>query len=210
MLTTALQDPDGKPLNLLPLLARLKQLFLPLRAKLSREIPTGVSEHVDDCFPLLQRGPPSGRTPQESGRHCSRPFQPWPHRSTIGAYLPAASPGHFAGLAAASTDLSCAPVSRLERSPRARSNSCSFRDASRGRMRFELDVQEQGGLTRMLALFHEELRKQNKRWRDLTPREARQEIARIAEGWTATIAACSTPPSRAVFCPGDRIAAGLC
>src|SRR5439155_3177189 len=46
---------------------------------------------------------------------------------------------------------------------------------------FELDVREQGSFQHdVLALFHQQLRQEKKRWRDITPQEARSRIARIA------------------------------
>ncbi len=49
------------------------------------------------------------------------------------------------------------------------------------RQRFELDVREQGSFQHdVLARFHEELQRENKRWRDIEPKEARERIARIA------------------------------
>jgi ATP-dependent helicase/nuclease subunit B len=50
------------------------------------------------------------------------------------------------------------------------------------RKRFELDVRQQGSFQHeVLARFHEELRQENKRWRDITPAEARERIGRIAD-----------------------------
>ena len=52
---------------------------------------------------------------------------------------------------------------------------------------FELDVRERGSFQHdVLAFFHEELRRENKRWRDITPLEARQRIARIADAFMAS------------------------
>jgi len=55
------------------------------------------------------------------------------------------------------------------------------------RQLFELDVKEQGTFQHdVLALFHEELSRENKRWRDITPSEARERVARIAKGLMAS------------------------
>ncbi len=55
------------------------------------------------------------------------------------------------------------------------------------RQQFELDRKEQGTFQHdVLAFFHEELRQENKRWRDITPAEARERIARIANGLRAS------------------------
>ncbi len=52
---------------------------------------------------------------------------------------------------------------------------------------FELDKREQGSFQHdVLALFHEQLRSEQKRWRDITPREARERIARIARSLMAS------------------------
>ncbi len=50
------------------------------------------------------------------------------------------------------------------------------------RKAFELDVREQGTFQHdALAEFHEQLQRENKRWRDITPVEARRRIGKIAE-----------------------------
>jgi len=49
------------------------------------------------------------------------------------------------------------------------------------RKRFELDAKEQGSFQHeALAQFHTELKRENKRWREVTPADARGRIARIA------------------------------
>lgn len=50
------------------------------------------------------------------------------------------------------------------------------------RRRFELDSREQGSFQHeVLARFHEQLKNENKSWRDVTPLQARERIGRIAE-----------------------------
>ncbi len=54
------------------------------------------------------------------------------------------------------------------------------------RKRFELDVREQGTFQHdVLALFHEQLQRENKRWRDIGPAEARSRVADAAAALTA-------------------------
>lgn len=54
------------------------------------------------------------------------------------------------------------------------------------RKAFELDARERGTFQHdVLKLFHEQLVAENKRWRDLTPIEARERIGRIAAGLAA-------------------------
>jgi ATP-dependent helicase/nuclease subunit B len=48
---------------------------------------------------------------------------------------------------------------------------------------FELDAREQGSFQHdVLAFFHNELRREGKRWRDLTPEQARERVGKIAAG----------------------------
>src|SRR5581483_3339412 len=48
---------------------------------------------------------------------------------------------------------------------------------------FELDIRDQGNFQHeVLAGFHEQLKKEKKRWRDVTPEEARERIKKIATG----------------------------
>ncbi len=55
------------------------------------------------------------------------------------------------------------------------------------RVRFELDAREQGSYQHdVLASFHEQLRREGKRWRDVTPEEARARVGRIAQALATT------------------------
>jgi ATP-dependent helicase/nuclease subunit B len=55
------------------------------------------------------------------------------------------------------------------------------------RKRFELDVREQGSFQHeILARFHQQLRSEDKRWRDISPSEARDRIGRIATDLIST------------------------
>ena len=51
---------------------------------------------------------------------------------------------------------------------------------------FELDARDQGNFQHeILHLFHQQLRGEHKRWRDITPAEARQRIAAVTAGMKA-------------------------
>lgn len=55
------------------------------------------------------------------------------------------------------------------------------------RDRFELNVREQGSFQHeVLALFHSQLEREKRRWRDLTPEEARKRIADLTRALAAT------------------------
>jgi len=57
----------------------------------------------------------------------------------------------------------------------------SFRTARRGAKVFELDAREQGSFQHeVLKIFHEQLSAEGKRWRDLTPPDARKRVGEIA------------------------------
>ena len=78
-------------------------------------------------------------------------------------------------------------VSRVEQCA-----ACPFRvDVHSGlraeeRQRFETDVKEQGSFQHeILAAFHKELADAHKHWRDITPKDARAAVARIATQWMA-------------------------
>jgi ATP-dependent helicase/nuclease subunit B len=73
-------------------------------------------------------------------------------------------------------------VSRLEQFA-----ACPFRFfvhsglRAQERKKFELDVREQGSFQHdVLALYHEQLRGENKHWRDISPAQARERIGTIA------------------------------
>src|SRR6185437_10700652 len=49
------------------------------------------------------------------------------------------------------------------------------------RKKFEVDIRDQGNFQHeVLALFHAQLKGEHKRWRDITPQEARERIKSIA------------------------------
>jgi len=55
------------------------------------------------------------------------------------------------------------------------------------RKRYELDAKEQGSFQHdVLARFHDQLRRENKQWRDVTPDDARDRIASIASDLMAS------------------------
>src|SRR5207237_544837 len=55
------------------------------------------------------------------------------------------------------------------------------------RKEFELDIKEQGSFQHdVLALFHQQLTREGRRWRDITPEQARERIAAIASALRIT------------------------
>jgi len=79
------------------------------------------------------------------------------------------------------------PVLRTSISAMERFASCPFKFfvhsglQAQERKRFELDLKEQGTFQHdVLALFHQELQAERKRWRDITAQQARERIGKIA------------------------------
>ncbi len=188
VLTHSVNDADGKPLNPSPFLAHLQKLFPALQSEIfPRELDWRDSEHASELIaPLLRE------------QLRSTGASPLARLEKLPALQPLReSLRHFTG---AATDESLSPdlagqlygpalrtsVSRMEQFA-----ACPFKFfvhsglRAEERKRFELDVRDQGNFQHeVLAMFHDELRAENKRWRDLTPAEARDRIGRIAASRT--------------------------
>src|SRR6266699_5551959 len=137
VLTCALHDADGAPLNPSPFISRVRQIFPSLEIE---NVPAELDWRDTELAARL-----------------------------YGASLRTS-------------------VSRMEQFA-----ACPFKFFVHSGMRaeerklFELDVKEQGTFQPdVLAFFHEELSRESKRWRDITPEEARQRIGRIANGLMAS------------------------
>lgn len=183
VLTYALRDENDKVLNASPFIADLQRLFPGLTVE-SAALPRLLvdAEHPKDLFaPIMQA------------------FADSPQR--LDAFAPLFGTPAFAGIIdqighfrLIRTDERLSPVlaeklysnilttsvSRVENFA-----ACPFKFfVSSGlraeeRKRFDLDVREQGSFQHeVLASFHRTLAKEGKRWRDLTPREARERIAK--------------------------------
>ncbi len=214
VLTAALHDDNGAPLNASPFLSQVRRLFpsLPLEVVPS-EPDWRSSEHPSELVvPLLRArassgGPPAGASPSLGPRPSSlvpRPssLAPWP--ITALADLPALASvmeqlRHFQGPRFAerlAPDLAARLYGRILHTSVSRMEqfaACPFKFfvhsglRAEERKRFELDVKEQGTFQHdVLALFHQELRRQGKRWRDITPAEARERVACIANSLIAS------------------------
>jgi len=182
VLTYALHDANGSPLNPSPFLSQIQQLFPSLKVETIPKTPDWrESEHVSELIvPLLKtQGAAStswGKLAElpalaillEQLRHFQRPQseESLPPELAARLYGPVLKTS----------------VSRIEQFA-----ACPFKFFVNSGLRaeerklFELDVKEQGSFQHdVLAYFHQELRQENKRWRDITPEEARERVARIA------------------------------
>ncbi|MDB6019069.1 MAG: helicase-exonuclease AddAB subunit AddB [Pedosphaera sp.] len=190
VLTHCLADNNGKPLNPSPFLSHLKQIFPDLESEVfPRALDWRKSEHPNELITPLLRN-------QIHGPGADA------HGLSLLDELPALKPlrerlRHFTAVPiAASLSPNLAPqlygsdlrtsVSRMEQFA-----ACPFKFfvhsglRAEERKRFELDIRDQGNFQHeVLAFFHEQLRKENKRWRDITPAEARDRIKAIADTMT--------------------------
>lgn len=207
VLTSALHDAHGAPLNPSPFLSHLRLLFptLPFEV-VPPELDWRESEHPNELVvPLLRNRrcdtaggapePPAPGSPSlnsspatlaslasfpalASVMDCLRHFHDARSEERLAPELAA----HLYGPTLRSS------VSRLEQFA-----ACPFKFfvhsglRAEERQRFELDVREQGSFQHdVLALFHEQLRHEHKRWRDISPADARDRVARIALGLMAS------------------------
>ncbi len=187
VLTSAQQSGDlaASPLNPSPFLSHVQQLFPKLEIEKPAEPPDWrESLHASELIvPLLRLQAPGAPVPMlpaalrrspavvsivEQMRHLGR--------SQVEELLPSDLATQLYG-----------PILRTSVSRMEQFAACPFRFFVHSGLRaeerklFELDVREQGTFQHdALAAFHEELRSENKRWRDITPIEARQRLARIA------------------------------
>ena len=209
VLTRAQRDADGAALSPSPFLSHLRELFPTLAVDTA---PAAAdwreSEHVSELVtPLLK-----ARWPLSPGQLATPAAGPQvtPNRGTVAppASLLTALPNlstilnrlrHFQNPnLEESLDPMLAgqlygPALRTSVSRMEQFAACPFKFfvhsglRAEERKRFELDVREQGSFQHdVLALFHQELRRANRHWRDLTPAEARQQIEQAARALIAT------------------------
>jgi ATP-dependent helicase/nuclease subunit B len=190
--TTALNDAAGSPLNPSPFISQLEALFPTLRQEEAPRLPDWrESEHVHELIgPVLR------------ARHARPATSPplTPALETLPAlaavldrlqHFHSADPAE--ALAPNLPGQLYGPVLRSSVSRLEKFGECPFKFFvhsglhAQDRQRFELDAKEQGTFQHdVLAYFHEELRDAGKRWRDITPDEARARVERIAAGFMAS------------------------
>ncbi|MDB6065794.1 MAG: helicase-exonuclease AddAB subunit AddB [Pedosphaera sp.] len=186
VLTSSHYDAAGKTLNPSPFLAHVKQLFPALEFEtFPRVLDWRKSEHANEMIvPILRnqvRGP--GSNAKELSRLNNLPtLAPLQERLKhliavpLKESLSPALAGQLYGL-----DLRTS-VSRMEQFA-----ACPFKFFVHSGLRaeerqlFELDIRDQGNFQHeVLASFHLQLRHEGKRWRDISPIEARERIKAIA------------------------------
>ncbi|HUD47551.1 MAG TPA: PD-(D/E)XK nuclease family protein [Candidatus Baltobacteraceae bacterium] len=167
---------DGQPLNPSPFFSHLRSLFSNLQVEKFSGPDWTRAEHLCELSGQLAR---AGRRGPLLTELLSRPaFAALRERiatAPASAQDERLAPEITAQLYGPALQTS---VSRLEEFA-----ACSFKFfvhsglRAEERKRFELDARERGSFQHeALAIFHRQLRDQNKNWRDITPAEARQRI----------------------------------
>jgi ATP-dependent helicase/nuclease subunit B len=189
----ARHDADGRALNPSPFIAHLQRLFPKLEVEefAIGQIWRGV-EHPNELAPIL------AARPRESGSAGVPPAFPAADELAELQKLPAIKalvenllqlrePGPAENLSPALAERLFGPVLQTSVSRLEEFAQCPFKFFVRSGLRagerklFELDARERGSFQHeILKVFHDELAKENKRWRDLTPPEARERIRVIA------------------------------
>jgi ATP-dependent helicase/nuclease subunit B len=201
VLTYALRDAEGAPLSPSPFLAQVRQLFPSVEVELvPKTRDWRESEHPSELIVLLLRDNCATKPKQELPSPLDpKPSEAWARLAAMPAL--AAIMEQVRRFEPISLEQSLSPelagrlygpvlktsVSRIEQFA-----ACPFKFFIHSGLRaeerklFELDVREQGSFQHdVLALFHNELRRENKRWRDISPAEARERVGRIAHGLIA-------------------------
>jgi ATP-dependent helicase/nuclease subunit B len=170
------RDNDDKPLNPSPFFSHLKSLVPNLRIEKFGGADWTQAEHLCELSAQLARPGLHGRLLTELlGRPAFAALRDKTASVAVSPQEERLTPEITRQLYGVELKTS---VSRMEEFA-----ACSFRFfvhsglRAEERQRFELDVRERGSFQHeALALFHRQLRDENKNWRDITPAQARQRI----------------------------------
>jgi ATP-dependent helicase/nuclease subunit B len=201
LLTYSRHDADGKNLNPSPFIAHLRRIFPGLDIEeFSGEVKLGDAEHASELVaPLVTllnvevgRAVPSppGRRDEEIAP-CQ---QNWSELLELPAVAELAKdlaalrePDSAERLSPALAEAIYGPTLRTSVSRLEEFAACPFRFlvhsglGAEERKVFELDARERGSFQHeALKIFHEKLKAEGKRWRDVTPAEARERAGKIA------------------------------
>lgn len=203
VLTHARSDSEGAPLNPSALLSQIRRLFPDLEVESGAAVLSWEKfEHaVESLVPLLrlsrrmaneQAAPEPAPLPGAGGPPPAPAWCALAELPVMAGLLGPLERLHESGtrchLSPEMAERLYGPVLRTSVSRIEQFAACPFKFfvhsglRAEERLRFELDVREKGSfLHDLLALFHHRLRAENRRWRDLTPAEARARIGALAE-----------------------------
>ncbi len=197
--TFARHDADGKSLNPSPFVSHLQQLFSKLKIEeFGGEIAMTEAVHPIELAAPLVEIQMSAPLPARWGEGGRGPGEGWsallelPALKTLAECLrQLREPDPAENLSPARAGKLFGPVLRTSVSRLEEFAQCPFRFFVRSGLRagerkiFELDARERGSFQHdVLKLFHERLAAEGRRWRDLTPLQARERIRAIAVEWT--------------------------
>jgi ATP-dependent helicase/nuclease subunit B len=184
VVTFSRQDADGKTLNPSPFIAHLRQIFPALEIEeFQNEIKLADAEHANEIAPLIFEIQNS----ESKTRNWLELLQIPALAGLNKSFQQLREPHAAENLSPALAEKLYGPVLRSSVSRLEEFAACPFRFFVRSGLRaderkvFELDARERGSFQHdVLKKFHDDLMSEGKRWRDLTPQEARECIRKIA------------------------------
>jgi ATP-dependent helicase/nuclease subunit B len=180
---------DGKALNPSPFITHLKQIFPELETgEFSGETKLTEAEHASEIVVPLLEFCRNGR--ESAATNGWQELLELPSLKLLAESLGALrEPESTENLSPALAEKLYGSTLRTSVSRLEEFGACPFRFFVRSGLRaderkvFELDARERGSFQHdVLKTFHEQLMVEGKRWRDLTPAEARKRIGKIAAG----------------------------
>ena len=182
IVTFSRHDVDGRALNPSPFVAHLQRLFPKLEVEeFALDQIWREAEHPNELAPILAAFPATDELAE---------LLTLPSLKALAENLQQLrEPDSAENLSPTLAEQLIGPVLRTSVSRLEEFAQCPFKFFVRSGLRagerklFELDARERGSFQHeVLKVFHDELAKENKRWRDLTPQEARERIRVIAAG----------------------------
>jgi ATP-dependent helicase/nuclease subunit B len=193
VLTCALHDFEGTPLNPSPFISRVREIFPSLAVEnVSAEMDWREGEHASELVvPVLNAS--------RSDSH-DRDSETWKSLVQSPALAPVIKRLRQFDICQVETALSpdlaarlYGPALRTSVSRMEQFAACPFKFFVHSGLRaeerklFELDMKEKGTFQHdVLAEFHNQLSREKLRWRDITPEEARARVGRIAQAFIAS------------------------
>ena len=190
--TFSRHDADGRALNPSPFVAHLQRLFPNLEVEeFQNEIELADAEHTAEIAPILSAWPgtpgSAGEPPALAAAELARLLELPALKSLLETLQALREPNQAASLSPALAEKLFGPVLQTSVSRLEELAQCPFKFFVRSGLRagerkvFELDARERGSFQHeVLKIFHEQLAAEGKRWRDLTPAEARERIYAVA------------------------------
>ena len=202
VITYAHQNAEGKVLNPSPFVAHVKRIFPSLTVEeFSGQPDWRDARHASELIvPLMEIQRFTGADGQSNQSDLApvSAIKPWrdlcslPVLKTLAENLAVLrEPDQSENLSPVLAEKLYGPVLRSSVSRLEEFAACPFRFFVRSGLRagerkvFELDARERGNFQHdVLKMFHEQLKAEGRRWRDLEPAEARERIGKIAAAQT--------------------------